>query len=105
MAPWGLRKLLNWIKNTCQPNLPIYITVSGCSDGANRGLQGHFDAARVMPFHDYLSEVSKAITAFRRMNLKVSSLTSVCMLGPVLAVQGGRYRPWRLTHGPPAAVH
>ena len=75
MAQWGLRKLLNWIKNTYQPNPPFYITESGCSDGANRGLQGHFDAARVMSFHDYLSEMSKAITAqfFRRMNLKVSS--------------------------------
>ena len=63
MAPWGLRKLLNWIKNTYQPNLPIYITESGCSDGANRGSQGHFDAARVMSSHDYLSEMNKAITA------------------------------------------
>merc|ERR1711920_1024945 len=62
MAPWGLRKLLNWIKRTYEPNLPIYITENGCSDGANRGSQGHYDPARVMFYHDYLAEVHKAIT-------------------------------------------
>jgi len=62
MAPWGLRKLLNYIKDTFQPNLPIYITENGCSDGANRGSQGHYDPARVMFYHDYLTEVHKAMT-------------------------------------------
>lgn len=61
MAPWGLRKLLNWIKDTYQSNLPIYITENGCSDGSNRGSQGHYDPARVIFFHDYLTEVAKAI--------------------------------------------
>jgi beta-glucosidase len=62
MAPWGLRKLLNWITKTYQPKLPIFITENGCSDGANRGSQGHYDPARVMFYHDYLAEVHKAIT-------------------------------------------
>merc|ERR1740121_3592696 len=61
MAPWGLRKLLNWVKDTYQPGVPIYITENGCSDGANRGSQGHYDPARVMFYHDYLTEVHKAI--------------------------------------------
>mmetsp|Transcript_93577 Transcript_93577/g.274062 ORF Transcript_93577/g.274062 Transcript_93577/m.274062 type:complete len:626 (+) Transcript_93577:51-1928(+) len=61
MAPWGLRKLLNWIRDTYQPKLPIYITENGCSDGANRGSQGHYDPARVMFYHEYLSQVHKAI--------------------------------------------
>merc|ERR1719282_446330 len=61
MAGWGLRKLLNWIQNTYQPNLPIYVTENGCSDASNRGSQGFYDPARVMYYHDYLSELHKAI--------------------------------------------
>merc|ERR1711920_348733 len=61
MAPWGLRKLLNWVSSTYKPGLPIYVTENGCSDAANRGTQGHYDPMRVMFYHGYLSEEIKAI--------------------------------------------
>ena len=57
--------------------MPIYITESGCSDGANRGSQDHFDAAKVMSSHDCLSEMNKAITA---------QCLPLVVLGPVFAV-------------------
>eukprot|EP00931_Biecheleriopsis_adriatica_P100798 TRINITY_DN76040_c0_g1_i1.p1 TRINITY_DN76040_c0_g1~~TRINITY_DN76040_c0_g1_i1.p1 ORF type:complete len:650 (-),score=123.64 TRINITY_DN76040_c0_g1_i1:72-1961(-) len=61
MAPWGMRKLLNWIWDTYKPSMPIYITENGCSDGSNRGSQSFYDPARVMFYHGYLSELLKAI--------------------------------------------
>merc|ERR1712088_1158005 len=62
MAPWGLRKLLNWISSTYKSGCPIYVTENGCSDASNRGTQGHYDPMRVFFYHGYLSEVHKAIT-------------------------------------------
>merc|ERR1712217_166602 len=56
-----MRKLLNWLQKTYTPGLPIYITENGCSDGANRGSQGHYDPQRVMFYYDYLENLHKAI--------------------------------------------
>jgi lactase-phlorizin hydrolase len=54
-VPWGLRKLLVWIKNE-YGNPEIIVTENGCSD--NGGLE---DNQRVEYFRLYINEVLKAV--------------------------------------------
>ncbi len=54
IVPWGLRKLLVWIKDTYN-NPPVYITESGCS---NTGETLH-DAQRVNFYRETTNEVLK----------------------------------------------
>ncbi|KAI7815254.1 glycoside hydrolase [Rhyzopertha dominica] len=54
VVPWGLRKVLNWVKN--QYNVTIYITENGYSDDGNLN-----DIDRVVYYQLYLSQVLDAI--------------------------------------------
>ena len=54
MVPWGLRKLLNWIKDN-YGNPPVYITENGVSD-RNSSMD---DQHRVNFYRAYIDEVLK----------------------------------------------
>lgn len=56
-VPWGLRKLLNWIKETYN-DPEILITESGWSDAKDDGLN---DDKRIGYFRDYVNNVMKAV--------------------------------------------
>ena len=57
VAPWGFRKLLNWIEVT-YGNPPLYVTENGFSDGQ---LDGTDDAGRVDYYVRYVNEMLKAV--------------------------------------------
>ena len=54
MTPWGLRRLLNWIKDH-YANPPLYITANGYSD-TSATLD---DQDRIDYFRSYINEVLK----------------------------------------------
>ncbi|KAM4698892.1 klotho [Discoglossus pictus] len=56
VVPWGLRKVLNWIKLK-YGDIPIYILVNGIDDGQDEKQ----DALRVYYFENYINEALKAI--------------------------------------------
>ena len=56
VVPWGLRKLLVWIKDN-YGNPPIYITENGISD-RNATLQ---DTHRVNYYRDYINQAFKGM--------------------------------------------
>jgi len=56
IVPWGLRRLLCWIKKTYK-NPPIIITENGCSDRRN----DKDDQERVNYYRRYIDEVLKAV--------------------------------------------
>ncbi|XP_061162617.1 lactase/phlorizin hydrolase-like, partial [Saccostrea echinata] len=56
VTPFGLRKVLNWVKNTYN-NIPVYITENGVSD-RNGSLE---DYNRVYFYRNYINEMLKAI--------------------------------------------
>ncbi|XP_061162615.1 uncharacterized protein LOC133171833 [Saccostrea echinata] len=55
-APYGLRKMLNWIKDNYN-NIPVYITENGYPD--ETGILNDYDRAKILS--QYISEVLKAI--------------------------------------------
>ncbi|XP_072173496.1 lactase/phlorizin hydrolase-like [Diadema setosum] len=55
-APWGLRNLLNWIKDEYD-NIPIYITENGFSTPDEYNLN---DEGRITYYNAYINEVLKA---------------------------------------------
>ncbi|XP_062983790.1 klotho [Elgaria multicarinata webbii] len=57
VVPWGLRKLLNWIKNK-YGNIPIYIIASGIDDEQNVDQ----DKLRMYYIENYINEALKAYT-------------------------------------------
>ncbi|XP_015670739.1 klotho [Protobothrops mucrosquamatus] len=57
VVPWGLRKLLNWIKHK-YGNIPIYILASGINDEKN---ESH-DKLRIYYLEKYINEALKAYT-------------------------------------------
>jgi len=59
-AGWGLRKLLNWVKNRYD-NPDVYLTEGGWSLPANTPEEGVKDADRMGYYANYTSEVLKAI--------------------------------------------
>ncbi|CAL8131573.1 unnamed protein product [Orchesella dallaii] len=56
-VPWGLRKLINWIKDT-YGNPKVLITENGWSDAGNSGLN---DTQRIGYYTDYINNVMKAV--------------------------------------------
>ncbi|KAL7983400.1 hypothetical protein Chor_000276 [Crotalus horridus] len=57
VVPWGLRKLLNWIKHK-YGNIPIYILANGINDEQN---ESH-DKLRIYYLEKYINEALKAYT-------------------------------------------
>ncbi|KAH0625060.1 hypothetical protein JD844_033115 [Phrynosoma platyrhinos] len=57
VVPWGLRKLLNWVKFK-YGDIPIYIIASGIDDGQNVGQ----DKLRIYYIENYINEALKAYT-------------------------------------------
>ncbi|KAF7251228.1 Klotho [Varanus komodoensis] len=57
VVPWGLRKLLNWIKNK-YGNIPIYIIASGIDDDQDVAQ----DKLRIYYIENYINEALKAYT-------------------------------------------
>ncbi|XP_051717001.1 beta-klotho [Ctenopharyngodon idella] len=55
LVPWGLRRMLGWVKNRYGNELPIIITASGVDDHAP-----HNDQLRQRYIRDYLQEALKA---------------------------------------------
>lgn len=54
VTPFGLRKVLNWVKMTYN-NIPVYITENGVSD-RNGSLE---DYSRVYFYRNYINEMLK----------------------------------------------
>ena len=54
IVPWGLRRLLKWIKDS-YGNPPVYVTENGCSDRRN----DVDDQQRVNYYRCYINEVMK----------------------------------------------
>lgn len=57
VTPFGIRKLLNWIKKS-YGNLPIYITENGYA--SNETLE---DTGRISYYENYINNVMRGITA------------------------------------------
>ena len=57
VVPWGLRKLLNWIKKEYN-NPPLYITENGFSDKGTLD-----DQDRIDYYRGYINEVLKGMDA------------------------------------------
>lgn len=57
IVPWGMRRLLNWIKDT-YGNPELYITENGYADPENGTID---DPIRTGFYRDYINEVLKAI--------------------------------------------
>ncbi|XP_009305920.1 beta-klotho [Danio rerio] len=55
LVPWGLRRMLGWVKNRYGNRLPIIITASGVDDQA-----AYHDQLRQSYIRDYLQEALKA---------------------------------------------
>ncbi|KAK7137503.1 hypothetical protein R3I94_013222 [Phoxinus phoxinus] len=55
LVPWGLRRVLGWVKDRYGDGLPIIITASGVDDQAS-----HNDQLRQRYIRDYLQEALKA---------------------------------------------
>mmetsp|Transcript_2164 Transcript_2164/g.5334 ORF Transcript_2164/g.5334 Transcript_2164/m.5334 type:complete len:700 (+) Transcript_2164:88-2187(+) len=60
-APWGFRKLLNWIAKRYGRDLPIWGTESGWSDNTISALQAKYDTGRLMYYFGYIMEMWNAI--------------------------------------------
>ena len=60
-AAWGYRKLLNWIKNRYGPELEIWGTESGWSDGFETALESKQDWGRLTYYYTYILEMHNAI--------------------------------------------
>jgi len=60
-APWGFRKLLNWVANRYGRDLPIWGTESGWSDNTINSQQAKFDTGRVAYYFGYIQEMWNAI--------------------------------------------
>lgn len=56
-APWGFRKLLNWIKTTYS-NIEVLVTENGFSDSFDSGWE---DEGRVAYFKGYINNLLKAV--------------------------------------------
>lgn len=54
MTPFGLRKVLNWIKNTYS-NMPVYVTENGVSDRNGSLVDYH----RIHFYRSYINEMLK----------------------------------------------
>ena len=70
--PWGLRKLLSWIKRNFQ-DPDIYITENGVSEHDYDGLD---DEIRVNYYKNYINEVLKG-TGICRIRLSVNCYNSI----------------------------
>ncbi|XP_046546595.1 lactase-phlorizin hydrolase-like [Haliotis rubra] len=71
VVPWGLRKVLNWIRNK-YGDVPIYITENGVSDRS--GVLD--DQHRVHFYRYYINEVMKAIN-LDKVNIKCYTAWSI----------------------------
>jgi len=63
VVPWGMRKILNWIKNRYD-NIPVYITENGVDSPGESDLpiqQALNDTFRLNYLQSYITEVSKAV--------------------------------------------
>ncbi|PIK41940.1 putative lactase-phlorizin hydrolase-like [Apostichopus japonicus] len=69
-VPWGLRNLLNKIKNEYGDDIPIYITENGISTEDTDNLD---DTTRVQYYQSYINEVLKAV---RLDNVNVKCYTA-----------------------------
>lgn len=59
LVPWGLRRMLRWVKNRYGDGLPIVITASGVDDQAV-----HDDQLRQSYIRSYLQEALKGLNVF-----------------------------------------
>ncbi|XP_061484409.1 klotho [Rhineura floridana] len=64
VVPWGLRKLLTWVKNK-YGDIPVYILASGIDDGQNVDK----DKLRIYYLENYINEALKAYT-LDKVNLR-----------------------------------
>ena len=55
IAPFGMRKLMNWFKNTYGLQVPVFITENGYSDA----LGNTDDLQRVYYFKHYINQLLK----------------------------------------------
>lgn len=60
-AAWGYRKLLNWVSTRYGPDIEIWGTESGWSDGIETALGGKNDVGRLTYYQEYLQEALNAI--------------------------------------------
>ena len=77
VVPWGLRRLLAWIKKTYN-NPPIYITENGISDRRN----DVDDKQRVDYLRRYINETLKGINSRQRSCVPVCVHTQSMVLKP-----------------------
>mmetsp|Transcript_15880 Transcript_15880/g.31117 ORF Transcript_15880/g.31117 Transcript_15880/m.31117 type:complete len:565 (+) Transcript_15880:37-1731(+) len=61
-APWGFRKLLNWVHKRYSPPGGIVVTENGWSVAADNPKDGVKDPSRVAFYANYTSEMLRAIT-------------------------------------------
>ena len=69
VVPWGLRKLLNWIKNE-YGNPPLYITENGVSDKTGT----LDDSPRINFYRDYINNVLKGIYCIIWVDMKCTAI-------------------------------
>lgn len=69
VVPWGLRKVLNWIKDTYD-NPEIYVTENGYADFPDTGLT---DTGRMNYYRDYINQMLKAV---KIDNVRVTKYTA-----------------------------